>query len=738
MTLIVVPFAFWGTLSVQTESASVHQWLPKSRVQRQQYDRFVEVFGEDQFLLVSWDGLTLADPRCKSFIENLRAYNDKQKDRPFVDIESAADFVDRLEAPPLSLSASQATERLKGVLLGQDGTATILLRLSDAAMQTGQQTIDSVYKAVVGVEGLSASNLVLVGTLQEEVAVDTASENTLRYLVPPSMLAALLMARICLGGTRPMLLVFLLAGLGQVCSIATIYYTGGKFSSVLIVLPTLIFMLALSSAIHLVNYCREANARRADAKQAAAVAWFIGARPCMFASVTTIIGMGSLIISDLKPVRDFGSYAALLLAISTALLLALFPVLAAWILKSAISSEEADQDDSQASVAKPSSLDLETPSPIVIRIASLIRRWSVPISLASIALLIFCGVGVLQLNASTKFYEMFASNAPIIRSMHWVEDRIGPITSLEVVLDFPIDDKQSDLRQVFWLQRIDRSVKSQPFVGSTLSASTFLPPVPTQTGFRGTAKRAVFNRALDDTIPQLQKAGWVASDNKHRFWKITAKVSSLNQDYGEMVARLQSAINETLLRDPAADQPAIVITGLAPLIHQAQLVLLTDLGKSFLMALVLITPVMMLVTRSVMIGLLSMIPNVLPVVLVFGSMGWLGFGMDIAAILTASIALGIAVDDTLHFVSWYGKALQQSGDSFKAICIATQQCAKPMCQTTLISCTAMIPFLFAAFLPTQRFAILMIAMLLGAIIGDLILLPALLVSRFGRWASRRG
>ena len=127
-----------------------------------------------------------------------------------------------------------------------------------------------------------------------------------------------------------------------------------------------------------------------------------------------------------------------------------------------------------------------------------------------------------------------------------------------------------------------------------------------------------------------------------------------------------------------------------------------------------------------------MIPNILPVTMVFGTMGLLGFSLDIAGILTASVALGIAVDDTLHFVCRYVQILSVDPDKKSAIIKTFVACSPAMVSTTLISCFAMSPFLFAEFVPTGQFAKLMIAMLMGAIIGDLVLLPSLLLSPLGR------
>ena len=123
-----------------------------------------------------------------------------------------------------------------------------------------------------------------------------------------------------------------------------------------------------------------------------------------------------------------------------------------------------------------------------------------------------------------------------------------------------------------------------------------------------------------------------------------------------------------------AARPSLEITGLRAVIETANELLLHDLIGSFTTAFLLITPVMMVIVRSFWGGLVLMIPNVLPVVLVFGLMGWLAVPLDVASILTASVALGIAVDDTLHFLIWYQRGKQAGGSAQQAAAEAIRRC----------------------------------------------------------------
>lgn len=181
------------------------------------------------------------------------------------------------------------------------------------------------------------------------------------------------------------------------------------------------------------------------------------------------------------------------------------------------------------------------------------------------------------------------------------------------------------------------------------------------------------------------------------------------------------------------DQFASTYTGIVPLVYKTQRQLLASLRESIGWATVLIACVMVVVLRSPFGGLVSMIPNVFPIVAIFGILGWAAIKVDIGIMMTASVALGVAVDDTIHFLTWFRRGIVQGLDRRGATLLAYDRCALAMTQTTLIAGLGLAVFATSTFTPTQQFGTLMICMLGAALFGDLILLPALLCSPLGRF-----
>jgi predicted RND superfamily exporter protein len=717
--MAAIPFALHATVHLPIGSAGVHEWLPSSRPEKKEYDLFQQQFGSDQSLLISWDGATAEDPRIPALVSKLQA---SVVDEGYVtSIVTTPEVLATLEGEPLRLRPEQARQRLQGTLLGPDGTCALFLIASPAGVDNHAELIRRVRLAADETELLGSDSLRMVGSLYESYAIDVASAKSLSQLVIPSSIAAVVMACLLLRSWRYALIAFLLATAGQLVSVSLVFYGGFQFSAVLIVLPTLIFMLTLSGAIHLINYQRES---KQSTKQGAG--WEAvkhGFWPCILSSGTTMLGMGSLLVSELSPVREFGALSAVSLGVATAMLLVYFPYLLG-VARPSRSLRERPQGNS--------------PPSLFLLLANHYLRWQSQnaawISMIGMLLLCLSLEGLTQLNASTKFCDLFPPSDPVSRDMDWFEDHLGPIASVEVVLRFGAGSSANSLEQVRLVSMVQREIGKLSEVGATLSAATFLPQVGEARGVRGAAQRGVYKQRIEGAFPELQQRGFLHDSPSGTTWRLAAKVSALTQiSYREATDRLETAVNKCLDREQS--DAVVSVTGLAPVMHETQIALLSDLGYSFLSAFGLITPVMMWVVRSVRGGLLVMVPNVLPVTMAFGAMGWLGYPLDIAGILTASVALGIAVDDTLHFICWYRKEKELGCTAADAVQRTFIACAPAMIQTTLIACCAMLPFLFADFNPTKQFAFLMISILSLALVGDLCLLPALLQTRFGRWVA---
>jgi predicted RND superfamily exporter protein len=179
------------------------------------------------------------------------------------------------------------------------------------------------------------------------------------------------------------------------------------------------------------------------------------------------------------------------------------------------------------------------------------------------------------------------------------------------------------------------------------------------------------------------------------------------------------------------------LTGVVPLFMATQDELLTSLWNSFLLASLTIGAAMMVQLRSITAGLLAMLPNVTPIAVVFGLAAWSGVALDIGTIVTASIAMGIAVDGTLHMINWFDQRLRQGLNRKEAAIEAVVHCGPAMWQTGLIVCAGMFVLWPSELVLISRFGVFMSAVVFTASVADTIFTPALLAGPLGWVLERR-
>lgn len=729
MLIATLPWIVTGSSAVECKTAGLVEWLPDQHSERSRYETFVERFGTDDWVLVTWNDCRIDDPRLAAFSEKLAA-TDSQRDEAdafFERIVTGNGVLERLTSPPANLSYDAAVDRLTGSLIGPDQQATCaVITLTEQGRFYQKEAIQTVRNVAEECE-IPAGDLRFGGTAYESVVLSEESERSLHDFTIPVTVLTLSVAWFCLRSFQLLMAVGLVAAYCRFMTMAAVYYSGSYLSVVLIVAPVLVYVLTMSGAVHLANYYRDVT--RVDGPSGAAWrALGVGWKPCTLAVVSTSLGLISLLSSEIGLIRDFGYYSAVCLMISLVVLLAWVPsMLDLWPAGTAlkVSDRFAGQDRPPIGGWLARSL----PSFVIPRNRSVL--------IVSGVILCTCTYGLKFTQATVEIERTFGSDTPIIRDYAWIEEHIGPIGTIEILVEFDTSLHGDMLDQYRLVQSIDQTILQIPQVRRTVSAATFLPEPPPVRGVQGMVRSRIFRRQLQSQRDILVAERLLATDDGDDIWRISARVRTLEvQDYRTLADNMLHTIDASL-KDGQTDGVTWTHTGLLPMVETAQRLLLRDLVMSCGGAFLLICPVIMLVLRSAPAGLIAMIPNIAPIILVFGFMGWVGYAVDIGSVLTASVALGIAVDDTLHFLNWFRKASDRGVSRHDAIRDAFQRCAPAMFQTTLICSLGLLVLVFCTFIPTQRFACLLSLLLFAALIGDLILLPAILASPLGRYFESR-
>lgn len=224
--------------------------------------------------------------------------------------------------------------------------------------------------------------------------------------------------------------------------------------------------------------------------------------------------------------------------------------------------------------------------------------------------------------------------------------------------------------------------------------------------------------------------------------RLFVNASAHNYVADELLAKGELQTTEAAKRN---DPISVIYTGVVPVVYKAQRTLLESLIESFAWTFVTVAITMMVLLRdwqggwavsnwiNFRGGFMAMLPNLFPIALVFGFIGWKGILVDIGTMMTASIALGIAVDDTVHFLEWFRSAYMRGMNRVDATLDAFGRVGTAMVQTACVGGLGLSVFALSSFTPTQRFGTMMLVMLFVALAGELILMPALLASPLGKY-----
>jgi predicted RND superfamily exporter protein/CRP-like cAMP-binding protein len=168
------------------------------------------------------------------------------------------------------------------------------------------------------------------------------------------------------------------------------------------------------------------------------------------------------------------------------------------------------------------------------------------------------------------------------------------------------------------------------------------------------------------------------------------------------------------------------VTGLGMVIAASSHQLTIGQIKSLSITMILVFCIMFILFLSSKVGLIAIIPNLFPIIINFGIMGWLGIELSMVTSLIASIAIGLAVDDTIHYLARYNQEFRKDLDDERAIRDTLHHVGRPITFTTITICVGFSVLIFSSFKPTAIFGVMMVITSLSALVADLILLPSLI------------
>ena len=746
VTLVAIaataPFIARAALAVlAVDGTTPLEWVPADFGPRREYEDFTTVFDSGDVAVVTWPGCEIggaALERIAAAAAGPDAVRAADGAAWFEHTATGTEALAKLMAEPLALDHEEAVDRLAGMLVGPDRRTTCLVvGFTEAGMVDRRHSVAWLRDLVSRTAGVEPMTVHMAGPVVDNFHIDRETSDSLNHFALPAGLVVLGVTAWALRSLAYAVVVWLCSAWSVGLAFFTLHACGERMNAMLIVLPVLVLVLGVAGGIHLVNYLAAALAaggRDGVAARAVRIGWL----PCTLSAGTTAIGLASLTVSRLEPIRTFGRHAAIgVLAALVVTFLVVPGLFQRWPIVAP--RPRRDRDGRWAG-----------------RAATLVVRHAAPIAATLLVAMAAAATGIPLVRTSVRIDTLFRADSPVIRDYDWIERTVGPLVPIEVVVRFAAGHDVRPGERLDLVQAIEARLADVGGVSGVVSAASFL-PAPSGPGLlRSATRKAVAARRLersfagDDAMKYVRNvaaaaepvaSGLVVSEvavsdpvESDQLWRVTARVPALRDiDYGDLLELVRAEI-APLVEAAGGEERGVSAscTGVMPLVHSIQHTLLGDLFRSFLAACGVITLVLAVVEWSVGMAFVAMVSNVFPMVLLFGLLGWTRTPLDIGSVMTASIALGMAIDGTLHFITFFRRERAAGGGPSRAVWAAYRHCAAALVQCTIVCGLGILVFAGSSFAPTSRFALMLVGLLVAALVGDLLLLPAILVGPLGR------
>jgi uncharacterized protein len=713
------------------------------------YQESKRLFGGDEFIIVAWTEPELLEPATGEVTDSaagrIRAMSQRLSAVPGINPESTQDLVRAAQPRPLPFSIplfpdevqlppDELHELVRGILLGDDDrTTAIVLRLLSQGQrpvplgETIRQvrSIAAEFEQRFGFETFVVGEPVQVHDMFEYVDED----GTTLFRWSLGLLAGVVLLLFRSPRWVALPLVVVLASV--VWTKAVLVLVGARLSMVSSMLNSLVTIIGIATVMHVIVYYREA--RRGLERREAFRETFVTLLPAVFwTCATTAAGFAALLSSHITPVRSF----ALMMTLATGMvLLALVFTLPGGALLGRFSP---DPHDAPAEAWLTACLG---------RLGQWVLRWRRTVALAGLAVAAFTATGLFRLKVETDFSKNFRADSPILRSLTFFETHMGGAGTWEI--NFPAPKKLTSeyLDKVRRLaDRLREEIRSNESALTKLVAIT--DPIDAMERHVSEAYSVLVSASFR-RLPAPQKVRLVQRmqpefieslynprpDQPDRPGRMRIVLRAREQQQAEsklaLIARVERIAREWTDRELAEEFPEAEprATGLYVLLAFLIQSLLGDQLVSFLLAAGGICIMMTVAFGSVWLGLVSLVPNVFPIVLVVGSLGWIGLPINIATAMIASVSMGLTVDSTIHYLAAFRRARAHGLDVDESLVESHRGVGRALVFASLALIVGFSVLTLSHFIPLIYFGILLSAAMLGGLAADLFLLPLLL-----RWA----
>ncbi|MEW5895817.1 MAG: MMPL family transporter [Candidatus Omnitrophota bacterium] len=636
-------------------------------------------------------------------------------------IEIIPNDPDRLES--LKKAALSNPLYVKNIV-SEDGTSTaIVIELEDVKGSGDvykKQTLDAVF-AIAREEFPPDIKFHISGFTTIESFYALYMQNDLKTFMPIMLVVLVLVLFLSFRALWGILLPLLVTIISLIWTLSLLYLFGFSINNVTTLIPPVMLSITLLESIHFLwELClasREKTEQEALKERDRLIEGSMRHlfKPCFLTNITTAVGFWALCVSQVPPLRQFGLTAGIGVLFAFVLTFTLLPaMLKQFNLLTKISSK-----GNKGILFRPDTSDV-----FFKRLAVFSVRRKRLIVIGSFILFISSAIFAFQIKTETSVIEYFRKDTPIFKATKFIEDNLGGVHFLTVSFQSPNDDFFKDPAVLKEVERLHVFLKEIPGVDKVTSPTDYLKEI--NKSFHN--EDDSFYRLPDNSRLTSQYLLLYGADDLDDFvnpqWSWFSVQVRLKEHSTVRLKKIIESINEYIDQMPVDAQKQVL--GQTVLEVDANEAVTSGQIQSLGLAMFLIFGMMFIDFRSLSLGFLSVLPNMLPIMLNFGIMGAAGIRLDSATSMISDIGIGIIVDDTIHFFHAYGEAYKQSGDPEAAIMQSFTFKGAPTFITSIILIAGFGVLTLSKFMPTFYFGLLSALLIFNGLWVELFLSPAIL------------
>jgi predicted RND superfamily exporter protein len=509
--------------------------------------------------------------------------------------------------------------------------------------------------------------------------------------------------------------------IGVMWTLGTLGLFGYDITVLTAIIPPLIIVIGIPNCIFLINkYQQEVKNHGNQAKSLQRVISKVG-NATLMTNLTTAAGFATFIITDSQLLKEFGIIASINIVLLFFLCLLIIPIIYSFM---PLPKEKHLEHLNKANTQK-----------FVNWLVNTVKERKISIYITSVVLMALSIIGIYLIKVSGSLIEDMPKKTEFFQDILFFENEFDGVMPLEIMID---TKRKKGVMKLSTLKRMDE-------LQETISDIPELSKATSVVNLVKYTKQAYYNGNPEYyELPTAQEQGFILSyakntvknskenllksyvDSTGQYARITTFMRDIGTDKMEKVEeRLWEKINKVF----PPDQYKVTLTGKALVFQKGTSYLIENLVTSLLFAIFLISLIMAYLFRSFKMIIISLIPNLLPLLITAGLMGYLGVPLKPSTILVFSIAFGISVDDTIHFLAKYRQELKANNWRIrKSVINALRETGISMFYTSIVLFFGFSVFMISSFGGTVALGGLVSATLLFAMVSNLLLLPALLLS----------